>query len=77
MCNQCLGSAQSLPVSLTVVQSAEVLIPKTGSRSASYENHTKPAQSGGWERTGLRESIFSPGQCRAVRRFMREARAYW
>ena len=59
------------------VQSAEVGVAKSDSKSDAYEFRTKSAQSGGLETNGPRETISGLGRRVAVRRFARESRGYW
>ncbi len=59
------------------LQSAEVAVPKSDSKSVAYENRTKSAKCGGLETNGPRERISGPDRGAAVRRFLREAHGYW
>ena len=59
------------------LQSAEVAVTKSGSKSSAYEFRTKSAQSGGLETNGPRERISGLRRQIAVRRFAREALGYW
>jgi hypothetical protein len=59
------------------LQSAEVVIPKSDSKSVAYEFRTKSAQSGGLETNGRRETDLGLGQRVAMRSFAREAGGYW
>ena len=59
------------------LQSAEVAVPKNDPKSVAYENRTKTAKCGGFERTGPRERISASDGVSTVRRFAREARGYW
>ena len=59
------------------LQSAEVVIPKSDSKSIAYENRTKSAKCGGLETNGPRERISDPNGCAAVRRFRAKDRRYW
>jgi hypothetical protein len=54
------------------LQSAEVDVAKSDSKSVAYEFRTKSAQSGGLENNGRREGILGLGRCVAVRSFGRE-----
>jgi hypothetical protein len=59
------------------LQSAEVGISESDSKSTAYKNRTKSAKCGGLETNAPREKISRPDGCAAVRRFVREARGYW
>ncbi len=59
------------------LQSAEVAVAESDSKSEAYEFRTKSAQSGGLETNGRRERILGLSQRPAVQRFVREARGYW
>jgi hypothetical protein len=54
------------------IQSPEIVILKSDSKSATYENRTKNAKCGGSETNGQQERISTPDGVSAVRRFMRE-----
>ena len=64
---------QSFPLTRDVLQSAEVTVTKSDSKSVAYEFRTKAAQSGGLETNGRRERISGLSRPVAVRRFVREA----
>jgi hypothetical protein len=68
------GCSRSPAISL---QSAEVTVAESDSKSGAYEFRTKSAQSGGLETNGGRERISDLSRHAAVRRFSREACGYW
>jgi hypothetical protein len=60
-----------------ILQSAEVGVAKSDSKSVAYENRTKSAKCGGLETNGPREGNSSPDGLTAVRRFRANDRRYW
>jgi hypothetical protein len=63
--------------SATFLQSMELAIANTKTKSVAYEIRTKSAQSEGSETNGPRERISGLSRCGAVRSLVRDARRYW
>jgi hypothetical protein len=55
-----------------ILQSAEVGVTKSDSKTVAYENRTESAKSEGLERNGPRERISGSDRVSAVLRFVRE-----